>query len=59
MLIITFHNDSTGDEIEGNYDYSVYINREKISEGRIENHNRLSGWEGLVSLLAKKVYKGE
>ena len=57
MLIITFHNDGTGDTIEGNYDVTVYMNKGIIWKGRIENHNRLSGWEGLVKCLADKVKK--
>ena len=57
MLIITFHNDGTGDTIEGNYDVAVYMNKGIIWKGRIENHNRLSGWEGLVKCLSDKVWK--
>lgn len=61
MLIITFHNDSTGnppDEI-GNYDYTVYVNKRKIHAGRIEGHDRSSGWEGLVSDLVNNLFKDE
>ena len=58
MLIITFHNDGTGDVIEGNYDVKVYVNREEIWSGRIEEHDRVSGWQGLVRTLAKRAPKG-
>jgi len=54
MLMIYFHNDGTGDAIEGNYDVSVFINKTLLWEGRIEEHNRLTGWQGLVRLLAMK-----
>jgi len=59
MLTLKIHNDSTGDEITGNYNYSVFVNYEKIAEGRVENHNRLSGWEGLIRQLAKELELGE
>lgn len=58
MLVIKFVNDGTGDELEGNYDYKVQINNRTIAEGRIESHNRLTGWQGLVSCLAKSLEKG-
>ena len=57
MLRIEFLNDGTGDWIDGNYNYKVYVNDEKISEGRIEHHNRLSGWQGLVNCLSKQVFE--
>lgn len=59
MLIVTFHNDGTGDKIEGNYDVMVYINRTVLWVGRIEGHNRLSKWQGLVRLLAEKTQEME
>lgn len=55
MLIITFHNDGTGDVIEGNYDYSVYINKDLIYTGRLEGHNRLDGWQDLIHILSNKI----
>ena len=55
MLIIQIHNDGTGNGVLANYDYSVYVNRDKIAEGRVENHNRLLGWEGLIQQLAKEL----
>ena len=45
--------------VEGNYDYEVFVNKEKIADGKIKHHNRISGWQGLISCLAKKVYKGD
>ena len=55
MLTINFVNDGTGDppEVVGNYDYEVYSNYTKIAEGRVENHNRITGWRGLVACLVK------
>jgi len=55
MLIITFVNDGTGDEIEGNYKWKVMINTKLLAEGTIKSHNRLSGWEGLVKYFARAV----
>jgi len=54
MLIVSFHNDSTGDEVTGNYDVSVHINFDQLWSGRIEGHDRRDGWQGLVRLLAKQ-----
>jgi len=55
VLLIKIVNDGTGDKIWGNYNYEVFVNKTKIANGRIEDHNRLSGWESLVRLLAEKV----
>ena len=55
MLIITFHNDSSGTFDEGNYDYTVYVNHDVIATGRVENHKRSKGWQGLIKKLAKEV----
>jgi hypothetical protein len=55
MLIITLHNDGTGDLHYGNYDYEVFVNQKKISSGRVENHNRKIGWEALVKDLAAQL----
>ena len=54
MLIITFHNDGTGDVLEGNYNIKVYINKTEIWNGRIEHHDRLTGWQGLIGMLASQ-----
>lgn len=53
MLIITFLNDGTGDEIEGNYKWAVYINKTLIANGELKDHNRLTGWAGLVKDFAE------
>ncbi len=55
MLTIEIINDQTGDIIEGNYDFRVKINNNTIHVGRIESHNRLSGWTGLISCLNRAV----
>ena len=39
MLTITFINDGSGTEIEGNYRFKVEINGRKISEGVMLGHN--------------------
>ena len=41
--------------ILGNYDYKVFVNSKLVGKGRIESHNRLTGWEGLISCLNKAV----
>ena len=41
--------------IIGNYDYKVFINDTVVHKGRIESHNTLSGWGGLVSCLNKDI----
>jgi hypothetical protein len=58
MLTINFVNDGTAEfaPIEGHYNYVVLVNGKEIARGRVEKHNRLSGWQGLVSCLAKNVY---
>jgi len=57
MLIIKFVNDGTGtpSHINGNYDYEVFVNQTKIAEGRVENHDRRYGWEGLLQDLLYKL----
>ena len=56
MLTITFHNDGTGENGRGNYDYTVYVNKNKIAEGRLENHYR-GDWRRLVLDLADDLDK--
>jgi len=56
MLTITFINDGSGTEIEGNYRFKVEINGRKISEGVMLGHNRCLGWEGLVAQFANDVF---
>ena len=41
--------------IVGNYNYRVFINDELVGSGRVENHNRLTGWQGLLSCLDKEI----
>lgn len=57
MLKVLFLNDGTGDppEILGNYKYKVMINDRVLEEGYLEDHNRLTGWMGLVRYFAEKV----
>jgi len=55
MLLIKFVNDKTGTREIGNYDYTVYVNKEIIAKGRVENHDRKKGWEGLVFDLGEEI----
>ena len=57
MLVITFHNDGTGNEEIGNYNWEVYLNRKLLDRGELKNHNRSDGWKGLVKLFVKKNFK--
>ena len=57
MLMIQIINDDTGDEKEENYDCEVYLNRQLLWTGRIEKHNRMEGWEGLLQKLNDVVQK--
>ena len=59
MLIITLHNDGTGDTKTGNYDYEVFINTRRIAKGRVENYERELGWHGLVSALENVMFDAE
>ena len=59
MLIITLHNDGTGDTKTGNYNYEVFINTRRIAKGRVEGHDRSLGWEGLVSALENVAHDAE
>ena len=55
MLLITFHNDSTGTKGIGNYQINVYVNKKLIHVDRIENHKRKEGWQKLIKLFAEKL----
>lgn len=55
MLIITFHNDGTGDNKVGHYNVEVSINERLLWKTRIENHNRNDGWQGLIETLCNEV----
>lgn len=39
----------------GHYDYKIYIDNKMVGQGRIASHNRLTGWEGLISCLNKAI----
>jgi len=54
MLIVTFVNDGTGTKETGNYDWKVHVNRRLIAKGRIENYQRINGWQGLVKTLVRE-----
>lgn len=54
MIIVTFLNDGTGNEIEGNYKYVVKINDKILSSGRIKKYNRLTGWKGLLRYFVEE-----
>jgi hypothetical protein len=41
MLIVTFHNDGTGDQTTASYDIRVTVNEWKLLyTGKVENHTR-------------------
>ena len=67
MLTIEIVNDGTANTPEntasdgipfvilGNYDYKIFINGRRVGKGRIEQHLRTSGWQGLISCLNRVV----
>lgn len=57
MLLITFQNDGTGTEEIGNYDWCVYINNKLLERGKLKNHKRINGWEGLIGDFVAKSLK--
>jgi hypothetical protein len=59
MLSILFLNDSTGEELTGNYRWKVMINDTTIAKGELKNHNRVKGWKGLIRKFAKECCKNE
>ena len=42
--------------MSSNYDFRVYINKRQIAGGRLEEHARPLGWEGLVAQLAQQAF---
>lgn len=59
MLAIIFVNDGTGDEIVGHYRWKVMVNSKVLAEGRLCDHNRLSGWQGLIQYFAETLKEGK
>jgi hypothetical protein len=58
VLRVEIVNDGTEKELPevvGHYNFTVYINDEIIAKGRLEDFNRLSGWQGLVSYFARTI----
>ena len=52
MILLKIVNDGTGDSLQGNYDYQVYVNKDLILSGRVENHNRYDGLKTLIKLVS-------
>lgn len=52
MLIIKIHNDGTGTDQIGNYDWTALINWKVIGQGRVENFERERGWQELLKIIA-------
>ena len=55
MLQILIHNDGTGTEEFGNYDYKILINKTVMDSGRIEYYKRKNGWKELICILAEEL----
>ena len=51
MLVVLIQNDGTGDEIRGNYDWEVLINKTQIAKGRVEKFYRPDGAAELIKLV--------
>jgi hypothetical protein len=54
MLIVLIHNDGTGTEEKGNYNWEVRINERLLAFGRIEDHDRLKSWSALLKRVADR-----
>jgi hypothetical protein len=62
MLIVYIHNDGTGTDKVGNYDYTVQINHQVLHQGRVEGHLRGYGAAALIEDVALDIQldqKGE
>lgn len=53
MITITIVNDKSGNQNIASYDYEVYVNRDCVAKGRVEDFFRSQGWIGLVELMCK------
>lgn len=54
MLLVKIVNDGTGTDIKADYNYEVYVNKEKISWGMVKNYDRRKGWRGLVKTISEQ-----
>jgi hypothetical protein len=54
MLTIRFHNDGSGDDRVGNYDYTVDVNQHRVDIGRLEGHRR-GDWRRLIIQWANQL----
>ena len=51
MLVVTFQNDDTGNDIIGHYDVTVWNDSRAIYSTRITDHVRQEGWRQLLQRL--------
>ena len=62
-LILVFHNDGTGGQEDANYDVQVLIGdgttngSRAIAAGRVEGHDRATGWVELVSTFLDQQHR--
>jgi hypothetical protein len=54
MLIILCQNDGTGETNMANYYCQVRVNETVIASGRVENHDRATGWRSLIEKVIKE-----
>jgi hypothetical protein len=59
VLTVRLHNDGTGSNASANYDATVRVNDKLIWQGRVEGHDRDSGWPTLLRQLADAAEKAE
>lgn len=55
MLTIKFVNIALESEKRGTYDVTVSLNEEVLANFTIKNHNRATGWKGLIGATARQL----
>lgn len=54
MLVVALRNDGTGTNDDACYDVVVTLNEQVLYEGRVEGHDRDTGWRGLLTDLVQQ-----
>lgn len=57
MLILLMHNDSTGTDAIGNYDWDLRINTTTLAHGRVEGFRRTQGAAKLVAKVSRQLLR--
>ena len=54
MLWMKVVNDGSGTLQVGNYTYSVFVNEQKLTDGKITGYKRVRGWKTLLRKAVKE-----